>query len=52
MAQSRKKSTEQAQEPSGDIDWANVASEAAAMVELNKGATASWQGQQPEEEHR
>lgn len=35
-----------ASEPEGDdIDWANVAREAAAMVELNKAANDAWGGQ-------
>lgn len=41
---------EQAEEGDGGIDWANVASEAAAMVELNRSATTSWKGRQGETE--
>ena len=43
MAQAAQRSD--AEEPDGEIDWSNVASEAAAMLELNKAANEAWAGQ-------
>jgi|GEM_PF-5698127 hypothetical protein len=42
-AVSNKKEVTQPAAADGGIDWANVASEARTMVELNRSASESWQ---------